>query len=129
MYQAGWALLCCDNKQSQNVSKHNKLILTHATGPVQVDGVGEGGEGALFISHPGPQAATALSPRVLTQHRGRKRDCSEMGTDSKLKTGPTCVTSTHISSVRESYEHPVSKGAGKNNPTACLEERGGPQDL
>lgn len=86
MYQAGWALLCCDNKQSQNVSKYNKLILTHATGPVQVDGVGEGGEGALFISHPGTQAATAPSPRVITRHRDRKRDCSEMGTDSKLKT-------------------------------------------
>lgn len=46
MYWSGWALSCCDNKQSPNLSEPNRLILVHATGPLYVDG----GGGGLFSS-------------------------------------------------------------------------------
>lgn len=87
-----------------------------------------GGGGSSHQSHPEAQADKALSPRVPTWHRGRKRECSELGTDSKLTLKQHVLLPSHSMSQTECCDHPMSKGAGKNNPTTCLEKGGEPQN-
>lgn len=130
MDQAGWAVSCCINKQSPNVSEHNKLLLTPATGPLQVDGGGREWREGVFSSVIQTPGLTNLHLHVCPHDiQAGKGNVAHWALTQHFDSGTTCVNSTHISSVRESCDHLMSKGAEKSNPTGCAEEGGEPQNL